>query len=405
MKKVFILSLIVFSVQGFAQLKPAKNYSSFELGNGLNFGFNDSTYLFKISGMVQPYIAFDKMTNQDALYYFNSKRSYLNFSGVAVKEKVEFFLQLDYSLPGALLDAYITYHPIKNLSISMGQKQNIANNREMLIMEDRLQYPDRSMLSQEYSRSGREFGFFLDYKAGNSTFAIVPQVSVTSGDGRNSFGVDSRDSDLGGFKYSGRLDVYPFGFFSAGNDKSIADLQHEQTIKMVLGGAASFNDGASQAVGEGHGDFVLYNANGKAQQPDYRQVYGDIVVKYQGFSLLGEYGVATATNLEGTYITPSGTDALLPTEISEFLALGTGYNVQLGYVSKIGYALDLRYAGIAPEFSENAASVIQQKDGYTIGLSKYFKGNALKIQAAFSQFTYADGSDMMLGQLLFQVIF
>ena len=405
MKKVFILSLIVFSVQGFAQLKPAKNYSSFELGNGLNFGFNDSTYLFKISGMVQPYIAFDKMANQDALYYFNSKRSYLNFSGVAVKEKVEFFLQLDYSLPGALLDAYITYHPIKNLSITMGQKQNIANNREMLIMEDRLQYPDRSLLSQEYSRTGREFGLFLEYKAGNSTFAIVPQVSVTSGDGRNSFGVDSRDSDLGGFKYSGRLDVYPFGFFSPGNDKSIADLQHEQTIKMVLGGAASFNDGASQAVGEGHGDFVLYNANGKPQQPDYRQVYGDIVVKYKGFSLLGEYGVSTATNLEGTYIMPTGSDALLPTEISEYLALGTGYNVQLGYVSKSGYALDLRYAGVAPEFAENAASVIQQQDGYTIGLSKYFKGNAIKIQAAFSQFTYADGSDMMLGQLLFQVIF
>ena len=405
MKKVFILSLIVFSVQGFAQLKPTKNYSSFEIGNGLNFGFNDSTYLFKISGMVQPYIAFDKMANQDALYYFNAKRTYLNFSGVAVREKVEFFLQLDYSIPGPLLDAYITYHPINNLSITIGQKQNIANNREMLIMEDRLQYPDRSLLSQEYSRTGREFGLFLEYKAGNSTFAIVPQVSVTSGDGRNSFGVDSRDSDLGGFKYSGRLDVYPFGFFSPGNDKSIADLQHEQTIKMVLGGAASFNDGASQAVGEGHGDFVLYNANGKPQQPDYRQVYGDIVVKYKGFSLLGEYGVSTATNLEGTYIMPTGSDALLPTEISEYLALGTGYNVQLGYVSKTGYALDLRYAGVAPEFAENAASVIQQQDGYTIGLSKYFKGNAIKIQAAFSQFTYADGSDMMLGQLLFQVIF
>jgi len=54
---------------------------------------------------------------------------------------------------------YITYHPIKNLSITIGQKQNIANNREMLIMENQLQYPDRSLLSQEYIRSGREFGF------------------------------------------------------------------------------------------------------------------------------------------------------------------------------------------------------------------------------------------------------
>lgn len=405
MKKVFILSFVLLAAQAFAQIKPTKNHSSFELGNGLNFGFNDSTYLFKLSGMVQPYIAFDKMANQDALYYFNSKRSYLNFSGVAVKEKVDFFFQLDYSSPSPLLDAYVSYHPFSGFSITMGQKQNMANNREMLIMEDQLQFPDRSLLSQEYSRTGREFGLFVDYKLGNSTFGVVPQVAVTSGDGKNSFGVDSRDSDLGGFKYSARLDIYPLGYFSEGNNRLIADIQHEESFKLVIGGAASFNDGASQAVGEGHGDFVLYNANGKPQQPDYRQVYGDVLMKYQGFSLLGEYGVSTATNLEGTYKMATGNDELLPTEISEYLALGTGYNVQLGYVTTSGYGVDVRLSGVAPEFSENVNSVIQQQDGYTVGVSKYFKGNALKIQAAFSQINYADGTDMVMGQLLFQVIF
>lgn len=404
MKKVLFLSLLIAATQAFAQIKPAKNYSSFELGNGLNFGFNDSTYLFRISGMVQPYMAFDKMPNQDALYFLNSKRSYLNFSGVAVKEKVEFFLQLDYSLPGALLDAYITYHPVKQLSISMGQKQNIANNREMLLMENQLQFADRSLVSSAFSLTGREFGLFLAYKLGNSSFAIVPQLAITSGDGRNSFGVDSRDADLGGFKYAARLDVYPLGYFTEGNEKLIADLHHEETLKLVLGAAASFNDGASQAVGEGHGDFILYNANGSAQQPDYRKVYGDVLLKYQGFSLLGEYGVATATNLIGSFTSISG-DALVPTQISEYLALGAGYNVQLGYVTKSGYGADVRLSGLTPEFSRNVNSVLQQQDGYTVGLSRYFKGNAFKIQAALSQFNYADGSKNTLGQLLLQVIF
>ena len=131
-------------------------------------------------------------------------------------------------------------------------------------------------------------------------FGIVPQVAITSGDGRNSFGTDSRDVDLGGLKYGARLDIYPLGFFSEGNDKSTADLAHEESPKLVLGVAASYNDGASHSAGEGHGDFFLYNADGRVQLPDYRQVYGDILVKYKGISVLGEYLIATATSLLGS---------------------------------------------------------------------------------------------------------
>ena len=153
----------------------------------------------------------------------------------------------------------------------------------------------------------------------------------------------------GGLKYAGRLDVYPLGYFTKGNEISMADLMHEQNLKMVIGGAVSFNAGASEAVGEGHGEFILYDADGSPNQPDYRQVYGDLLIKYKGFSLLGEYNVSTATNLEGTFKEMTG-DALLPTEISQYLALGSGYNVQLGYVTLDGYALDLRYSGVTPEF-------------------------------------------------------
>ena len=402
MKKVALLLSILLTAHGYAQLKPTKHHVHFELGSGLNFAFNDSAYMFRISGMVQPFIGFEKIPETDAGYFFNSRRSYFNFSGVAVKEKVDFFIQLDYSRPDALLDAWVGYHPFNGFSIVFGQKQNIANNREMLFMEDQLQFIERSLLSTEFSRTGREFGIFIEQKIGQR-FGIVPQVSFTSGDGRNSFGADSRDLDIGGFKYSARLDVYPFGYFTPGNDNLVADLMHEAKPKILLGVAGSYNDGASEAVGEGHGDFMLYDSQGAIRQPDYRQLYGDILIKFRGFSLLGEYNVSTATDLEGSFKAVNG-DALLPTEISQFLALGTGYNVQLGYATKNGYAADFRYSVVMPEF-DNANSIVQDINGWTVGLAKYFKGNNLKIHAAISSYNYPQMDNTLLGELLFQVVF
>ncbi len=405
MKKNIFLFLLALSTTAVAQLAPSKSTASFELGSGLNFNLNDSTYLFRIGGMVQPFIAFAQDEGSDADYFFNSRRSYFNIGGVAVKERVSFFVQLDFSLSDPLLDAWVGFHPTDRLNVYVGQKQTLANNREMQVMETQLQFPGRSLLSTAYSNSGREFGVFFDYRIELGTVGFIPQVAFTSGDGRNSFGSDSRDIDVGGFKYAARLDVYPLGYFKIGNDDLIADLMHEDELKLVIGGAASYNDGASEAVGEGHGVFALYNVNGDLNQPDYRQVYGDILIKYKGFSFLGEYGVSTATNLEGTYKNETGSNELLPTEISEYLALGTGYNLQAGYVTKSGYGVDARYFGVMPEFETNMGSVIQENSGWSVGVSRYFKGNAFKIQAAYTSMSNPAGLSSNMGELLFQMMF
>jgi hypothetical protein len=102
---------------------------------------------------------------------------------------------------------------------------------------------------------------------------------------------------------------------------------------------------------------------------------------------------------------------LLPTEISTFLSLGTAYNVQAGYVFHQGYfvrglAIDLRYSATSPEFDTNVNSIIQETTAYTLGVSKYFKGNALKIQAAFSSIQQQNQpNNVFLGELLFQLMF
>ena len=382
--------------------------ANFELGSGLQFSFNEGAYQFKLGGMIQPYIAFDQVGDADADYFMNARRSYFNISGRAVKEKVSFFLQTDFSLSDPLLDAWIAVHPTENFNITFGQTQTIANNREMQVMETFLQFPDRSLLSSSLSNTGREFGLYIDYTVRFGNMALVPQIAATSGDGRNSFGADSRDEDLGGLKYAGRLDFYPLGEFTKGNENLVADLMHEESVKLVLGAAASFNDGASNAVGEGHGEFLLYNQEGDQQLPDYRQLYGDVLLKYNGFSVLGEYAIATATNLKGTYTDLAGRNLLAATDISESLVLGSALNVQLGYVTKSGYAADVSYSATAPEFDDNVNSQLRDIYAVRIGLSKYFKGNDLKLQTAVSSITDNSGLEAVTalrGELLLQLIF
>lgn len=406
-RKMILGSLLLSSVSLMAQT-PAQHQSNFELGSGLNFSFNEGNYQFKIGGMIQPSMAFEDTEESEADYFLNARRSYFNFSGRSLKHKVSFFFQTDFSLGQPLLDAWIAYHPNEQWNIYFGQKQTIANNREMMVMENYLQFPGRSLLSASLSKTGRELGLFVDYTLGSSERAVVPQIAITSGDGRNSFGEDSRDVDLGGLKYAARVDVYPLGMFAEGNRQSLADLAHEESLKIVLGAAASFNDGASGRVGEAHGDFFLYNQEGDQQLPDYRQLYSDILVKYRGFSFLGEYSVSTATNLNGTFVDVTANNELQVTEISEYLALGAGLNLQLGYATEQGYALDLRYAMTTPEFSENASTVLTEQTATTVGLSKYFKDNALKLQAAVTALETTVGeesSNGLRGEILLSLVF
>lgn len=396
---------ILAGTETFAQAPQSPHKAGFELGNGLNFSFNDEAYFFRLSGMIQPSFAFERVDERDPDYFFNAKRTYFNMSGRALKEKVSFFMQTDFSLASPLLDAWLAYHPTDNITLTVGQKQTIANNREMMVMEDLLQFADRSLLSSSFSQTGREMGIYAEWRAKAGNVGIVTQGAVTSGDGRNSFGADSRDVDLGGLKYGGRVDVYPLGFFSPGNELLMADLMHEQELKMVIGFAGSYNDGASNPVGEGHGDFLLYNSRGTTQLPDYRQLYADVLAKYRGFSFLAEYVVATATSLEGIYTDISANEPLRPTEISEFLALGTSYNAQLGYATLSGYGLDVSYSALTPEFAENTASIIAETTAWTFGFSRYFKENDLKIQTSLSAINGPQDTNTLMGSLIFQVVF
>lgn len=387
-----------------AQEEEAPNQADFNLGQGLQFSFNEGKYQFNIGGFIQPSARYEELNGADGDYFFNSKRTYLIISGKAIDEKISFLLQSDFSLRDPLLDAWVAYHPTDNITITGGQKQTFLNNREMIYREDRLQFTDRGRLSQQFSRTGREFGLFVEGSFGTD-FIVAPSLAVTSGDGRNSFGADSRDTDKGGVKYGARLDIYPLGAFEEGNDLYTADLAHESKLKVLVGAAFSHNTGASAASGEGHGEFLFYDANGIENLPDYSQQYVDLLLKYKGFSFLGEYVNANASGLELPFLDTSGTNLLVPTQVSEFLVLGSSYSLQAGYVTKSGYSLDLRYEQTSPEFKNNLNSILPDANSYTIGFTKYFIANNLKLQASYSKIDFAQGTDFSSAELMMQIVF
>lgn len=406
MKHLICISLLFCATLLNAQEEEPKNSADFELGKGITFNLNNGDYQFFISGFIQPSVSFEKAKGSDSDYQFNAKRAFFMLGGTAVKEKISFLVQTDFSSRDPLLDAWIAYHPFSWFTISAGQKQNFVNNREMLYREDRLQFTDRSLSSRTFSRTGREFGLFVEtnFEFGNG-IVLAPKASLTSGDGRNSFGTDSRDTDFGGIKIGARLDVYPLGAFKQGNDLYTADLKREDKLKVLVGAAVSQNNGASHSAGEGHGEFLLYDQNGSIALPDYSQFYTDLLLKYQGFSALLEYTNATATGLDRLFIDENAATILAPTQISQFLILGDSFTAQAGYVTTGGLSFDFRYENSQPEFDTNTDSILSDFSNYTFGITKYFDGNNLKLQAAISPPDFALGNNITTGELLFQIVF
>ena len=411
MKKISFLITIFITTFITAQ-ESSQNKSDFDFGNGVSLSFEDGDYNFSINGYIKPTYAYNDMTSivdggtiNEFNRQFKSKNSVLEISGNAKKEKVSFCIIMDYSQNDPLLEAWVGYHPSKSVNVYFGQKNTFLNNREMIFNEDILQFTDRSLLSQNHTNSyGQEFGLFIETAFGEE-FILSPKFAVTSGDGRNSFGEDSRDSDLGGVKFGARLDLYPFGNFSDGNEGSV-DLVGEQKLIMELGFAYSKNIGTSHKTGNGHGDIMFYDADGNNNLPDYEKIFIDLLLKYKGFSFLAEYADAAASGLNQTYTDTF--NLLIPQQISEYLVLGSSYNFQLGYIFQNDIGIDFRYEFSTPEFTNEINnsyenSILQDFENMSFGMSKYFDNNNLKIQVGVSSIKYFYGDETTIAELVCQI--
>lgn len=346
----------------------------------LNLNLGGKKNQVRIGGYISAGAHFTEIKNASNTNGFNIDHAYLNFEGSFLNDRLGFFLQSDFTESYPLLDAYAFYQPAKDLRISFGQRQTFTNTRDMMLRDQSTATGEHSCMSEAFNKSGRELGLYVEYRIKSSGVGADLGVAVTSGDGKNSFGSSSSDTDCGGLKYGARATLYPTGYFKRGNELVFYDFARESAPRIALGGAFSYNDGASNAVGEGHGDFKMYDRDGNAAYPALRKISADIMIKWQGFTLLADYTNTTATNLGNLYTAATVNSKLKPEEISQYLALGNGIDVQMGYITRDGWAVNAAYSYVKPEFAETSGSALSKRYAWDAGVAHYFCGNTIKVQ-------------------------
>lgn len=370
--------------------------NKYRLGDGITFSAPDGGYNINLRGFIQTTFETRKYEGDDQFYSrFRMRRLRLRLSGDAWGGKFGYRLQTDFAqtnggddeLSGMLLDAFITYRPIKGLTFSFGQKSTPTDNRELGITSNTLQLVDRSKLSS-YFGSIREVGFFADgsYKIGHTGY-LKPSIAITDGDGSATF-----TRRHGGFKYGARVDYLPFGLFRALGENRGGDMVREITPKLSIGSTFSYNMGVSDRRGQESGSILYFNDENKETLPDYIKFGADFHFKYMGFSVLGEF-VKTWAHVPSEITQRVRTDGTTSTDFSgnmenyvkARMMLGSGYNIQAGYMFPNRLSLDARYTHFAPDdnsFLHNEL-YFNRNNFYEFGISKYLtKSYAVKVQAS-----------------------
>ena len=298
LKQIILMAALTMATAATAQSLHSEEPS--KLSDGiLNLKLGNTDNSVRIGGFISADGHVTEVKNDNNENGFNVGHAFFNIEGSFLNDKLGFFLQTDFSLNYPLLDAYVTYKPVKNLVLTAGQKQTFTNTRDMMLRDQMTAFgAQHSNMSRALHDTGRELGVFVEYRLPVKYAGLDLGVAVTSGDGRNSFGSSSVDSDKGGLKYGARATFYPLGYFQHSGELVFHDFARESTPKIAIGGAFSYNRGASHKVGEGHGDFVMYNEAGEEEYPDYRKLSADLMMKWQGFTLLVDWQNTTATQLD-----------------------------------------------------------------------------------------------------------
>lgn len=361
---------------------PVVNY---KFGKGLQIMAPDS------SGKMKFNIRFQSLLNtQRSLESGSSwetsyliRRARMKFSGWAINPKLAYKIELALSnrdlgskhdfnetneAPKIMLDAVLKWKAVKNWTVWMGQTK-LPGNRERVISSGSLQMVDRSLVNSVFNID-REMGFQLHGKYNVGTGVVKPILSWSLGEGRN-----ITKTNIGGFHYVGRMEWLPMGEFTSKGDYVGADLKREETPKLALAGAYSLNKGASRQKQSGR---FLFDEEGNYLENDLQTVYGDMMFKYKGFSLMAEYAWKRMADKE-VRDTEDMRLNILDAEGRSYYT-GDGYNIQTGYLLAKNYEVSARYTNVIP----NSEASFKGLKEYTVGLSKYFVGHSLKVQTDVS---------------------
>jgi len=396
-KRVGFLALggFIFPSILLSQSSPSKTF-----GSGVSFIASDSSFSLKFAARFQSLYTFtapaDRLNSPARTSEFLIRRARLKFDGFAVNPKLVYKLELGLSnrdigsiVPETgstsriFLDAVLKWNFHKGFTLWAGQTK-LPGNRERVISSGNMQFVDRSLVNGRFNID-RDVGFQLHHEHKLGKIVVREIASLSQGEGRN-----ITVPNIGGYDYTGRLEVLPFGAFTKDGDYIGSDLEREKKPKLSLAASYDFNDGASRQRGQ-LGSFNK-DSTGAYVLSNLTTIFLDAVFKYKGYSLSIEYANTKGTNINA--ISKFGKS------VGYFYA-GQGFVVQSGYLFKRNFEFALRYTNIQPNANINQKAITE----YTLGFSRYIVGHKLKIQSDLSYQNIANTGNQLIYRMQFDIHF
>jgi phosphate-selective porin OprO and OprP len=359
----------------------AQDTTSTSFGNGLiNVVAKDSSWSTKSTFRVQT--QYEGVLTDDNSYTdrYRVRRGRIKGNGwVGKDQKIKYKYEYD-MVNGQVLDAVLRYEFAKNWEIWIGQTK-LPGNIERVISSQSLQLVDRSILNARFNLD-RDGGLQLHHTHFLGSVMVKEKLAFSQGEGLNSTNKSK------GSSYTASLEIFPFGNFEkARGEYKSSDLRRTKTPKLMLGFVFDHNEQAIRS--QGHIGSYFSNAS-----RNLATVMADAHLKYKGLSIMLEYAQRYAEN-SSPVIAPIEDDhgtILVPGAV-----FYTGYaaNAQAGYLFKSFWEIAGRFTMLRPEDQ----LLEDNKEQYTLGVSRYVYGHNLKIQTDASLLQEANGSSEVMFRL------
>lgn len=382
MTRVLTLLFILFGITAAnAQHIPAS------FGKGINIVGKDSSFTMRFGIRFQNLMTANWDVRNDNIgtvegleTNFLLRRSRLKFDGFAFSPSLKYKIELGLSnsdiggginkehsnAPRYILDAYVDWNFHGNFVFRAGQGK-LPGNRERVISSANMALVDRSLLNSRYNID-RDIGVQLRHHFTIGKQFVFREIAAFSqGEGR-----DVTVGNIGGYEYTFRLEMLPFGDFASKSDYKGGGLSRPSTPKWAVGLTYDINENAPRQRGQG-GSF-LKNLDGSYAGKSLYTFFADMMFNYKGLSIMAEY--ANKQTKDGS---PNVYDNKVDSLIVGRHYTGTGFNLQIGWLFNNNYEITGRFTTIDP-----VSTLDRNESEYTIGLSKYIVGHKLKVQTDLS---------------------
>ncbi|WP_340076599.1 porin [Leptobacterium sp. I13] len=372
-------------------------------GKGLlNIKAKDSSWAMKFALRIQSRAVFEWETQNSDLSNFSSdfliRRAHLKFDGFVLNPKLQYKFVLGLSnidasgassftgnAPRNIFDAVIKWNFKGNFYIWFGQTK-LPGNLERIISSAELQFVERSLVDDNFNID-RDIGIQLRHHFKlNNNFIIREQVAISQGEGKNIV-----TGNLGGYEYTGRVELLPLGAFKKKGEFSQGDLRREEKPRLAIGIAYDFNDDAVRTKSN-RGNHMVTNTG--FHETDISTFFIDAMFKYKGFSFTGEYANRNADDPLA-----KNTDGSLTGDIVE---TGNGFNLQVGYLFRNNYEVSGRYTNIS---LDEVVTRKGMKNQFSLGFSKYIVSHKLKLQTDIRYLSLENNVDKLIYRLQMEVHF